>query len=145
MKIEFEPSGGDLEMLAEILGTSPDEVEAALAPYLHAAATEYVEMFLGRKVFTRGQDIREYRLFLLMKEVFERLPDEQEVSDLFQTTESQSRSLIRSVMSKYQYDLTDVLRWTHVSRGVLSKSIRAGSPPLGSGGRRSAFDDNWSL
>ncbi len=109
MKIEFEPSGGDLEMLAEILGTSPDEVEAALAPYLHAAATEYVEMFLGRKVFTRGQDIREYRLFLLMKEVFERLPDEQEVSDLFQTTESQSRSLIRSMMSKYQYDLTDVL------------------------------------
>jgi hypothetical protein len=86
--IEFKPSGGaaDIAMLAEILGSSPDQVEDKLAPYVSAAATEYIEMFLGRRVFTRGQDIREYRLFLLMRGVFGRLPDEQEVSDLFQTT-----------------------------------------------------------
>ncbi len=111
MSISFEtPVGGaDGAKLAEILECALDELEAALEPYARAAATEYVEMFLGRKVFTRGSDIREYRLFLLMREVFKRLPTEQEVSDLFQTTETQSRSLIRSVMSKYQYELTDVL------------------------------------
>lgn len=111
MTISFDsPAGaGDSAMLAEILNCSPMELEQALQPYARAAATEYVEMFLGRKVFTRGSDIREYRLFLLMREVFGRLPTEQEVSDLFQTTETQSRGLIRSVMSKYQYELTEVL------------------------------------
>jgi hypothetical protein len=111
MPISFElpASEEDREMLAQILSCSPDEIENTLQPYARAAAAEYVEMFLGRKVFTRGSDIREYRLFLLMREVFGRLPTEQEVSDLFQTTETQSRSLIRSVMSKYQYELTEVL------------------------------------
>lgn len=111
MPISFESpaSAGDREKLAEILQCYPDKLEEVLQPYARAAATEYVEMFLGQKVFTRGSDIREYRLFLLMREVFKRLPTEQEVSDLFQTTETQSRGLIRSVMSKYQYELTDVL------------------------------------
>ncbi|HEX6455411.1 MAG TPA: hypothetical protein VF009_02705 [Solirubrobacterales bacterium] len=111
MPISFDsPAGqGDSAKLAEILHCSPGDLEEVLGPYARAAAVEYVEMFLGRKVFTRGSDIREYRLFLLMREVFKRLPTEQEVSDLFQTTETQSRSLIRSVMSKYQYELTDVL------------------------------------
>jgi hypothetical protein len=111
VSISFDtPIGGtDSAKLAEILECAPEELEAALEPYARAAATEYVEMFLGRKVFTRGSDIREYRLFLLIREVFKRLPTEQEVSDLFQTTETQSRGLIRSVMSKYQYELTEVL------------------------------------
>ncbi len=111
MPISFESPAGedDSEMLAEILGGSPEDVNETLQPYARAAAAEYVEMFLGRKVFTRGSDIREYRLFLLMREVFKRLPTEQAVSDLFQTTETQSRSLIRSVMSKYQYELTEIL------------------------------------
>jgi hypothetical protein len=111
MSISFDNPIGqtDRTKLAEILGCAPEELEEALEPYARAAATEYVEMFLGLKVFTRGSDIREYRLFLLMREVFKRLPTEQEVSDLFQTTETQSRSLIRSVMSKYQYELTEVL------------------------------------
>jgi len=109
--ISFESPAGeeDNAMLAEILGCSAEDLEETLEPYARAAAAEYLEMFLGRKVYTRGSDIREYRLFLLMREVFKRLPTEQEVSDLFQTTETQSRSLIRSVMSKYQYELTEVL------------------------------------
>ncbi|HEV3047019.1 MAG TPA: hypothetical protein VGY13_06615 [Solirubrobacteraceae bacterium] len=53
--------------------------------------------------------MREYRLYLLIRHVYrERLPSESEVSALFQTTTSQSRSLIRAVASKYQYELADV-------------------------------------
>jgi hypothetical protein len=39
-----------------------------------------------------------------------RLPSEQQISDLFQTTTTQSRALLRAVMSKYQYELQDAIR-----------------------------------
>jgi hypothetical protein len=65
-----------------------------------------VSMILGQKVFTRGSDLLEYRLLLLIQHAFNgRIPDEQKVCNLFQTTTSGSRSLIRAVMSKYQYQL----------------------------------------
>ena len=73
----------DRAQLAGIIACSPEELDERLSNYAKAAAAEYVEMFLGRKVFTRGSDIREYRLFLLIREVFGRLPTEQQVSDLF--------------------------------------------------------------
>lgn len=88
--------------------SSEDEKELSedLSPYIRAAAEEYIRMFLGQKKFTRGRDIIEYRLFLLIKHVFkERIPDEQTVCDLFQVKDTKARSLIRSVMSKYQYNL----------------------------------------
>ena len=63
-------------------------------------------MFLGQRVFTRGSDAREFRLLLLIKHAFaNRFPDDQRISDLFQTTLSESRSLIKSVSAKYQYEL----------------------------------------
>jgi len=67
-------------------------------------------MFQGKKVFSRGSDIREYRLYLLVKHAFSsRIPSEQRVCRLFQCTSSESRSLIRAVMSKYQYLLKDAI------------------------------------
>ena len=52
----------------------------------------------------------EYRLLLLIENAFDgRIPDEQNVSRLFQTTAAGSRSLIRAVMSKYQYQLKSVI------------------------------------
>ena len=69
-------------------------------------------MMLGQRVFTRGSDIREYRLFLLISHVFDALPDERTISALFQTTTTQSRGLLRAVMSKYQYELQAAIRQT---------------------------------
>ncbi|HEX8636372.1 MAG TPA: hypothetical protein VF703_19785 [Pyrinomonadaceae bacterium] len=96
--------------LAGILGCSSTNLAACLGLYGAAALEEYVRMFLGQKVFTRGSDVREYRLFLLIKEALEQqIPAEQTVSNLFQTTVTQSRGLIRSVISKYQYDLHEAI------------------------------------
>lgn len=96
--------------LAGILRCEVGELEEMLGPYAAAALEEYARMFIGQRVFTRGSDIHEYRLFLLIKQPFEgRIPDEQQVSDLFQTTANQSRSLIRSVIAKYQYELHDAI------------------------------------
>jgi len=96
----------DTTELCHILDCDQGDLSNTLSAYASAALKEYVTMFLGQKVFTRGSDIIEYKLFLLIAEAFEnRIPDEQEVCRLFQTTATGSRSIIRSVMSKYQYQL----------------------------------------
>lgn len=111
--IDLSLSPDEKTQLAGILQCQPNELDDLLAPYARAAVEEYTRMFIGQRVFTRGADIREYRLFLLIKEPFNsHIPDEQRVSDLFQTTASQSRSLVRSVMSKYQYELQDAINET---------------------------------
>lgn len=111
------------EKLVGIIGCTHESLEATLSTFCSAAFQEYVRMFLGQKVFTRGSDIREYRLFLLIKHAFGgQLPDEQKVCDLFQTTVSQSRSLIRSVMSKYQYELSNAIGTT--LRVTLERAIQ---------------------
>lgn len=101
--------------LAGILKCDVDDLNAALEPYAKASLQEYLRMFLGQKVFTRGSDFKEYRLFLLVKEAFDnKIPHEQRICDLFQTTSSESKSLVRSVMSKYQYELHEAIQGTLV-------------------------------
>ena len=87
----------------ELARSKQAELNAALGTYATAALLEYVMMFLGQRVFTRGSDIREYRLLLLIQKVLgNHIPDEALVSRLFQSTTSESRALLRAVMSKYQ-------------------------------------------
>jgi hypothetical protein len=112
MKIAFniDLDKNDKEELAIILGCNSQELAQKLSLYGVAALREYITMFLGQKVFRRGSDILEYRLFLLIESALEgQIPDEQVVSNLFQTTSTESRSLIRSVMSKYQYQLREAI------------------------------------
>jgi hypothetical protein len=109
--IAFDPPlpPSDRSQLAEILRVDEGKLDDRLALVAAAAAEEYLEQFLGRKVFTRGSDIREYRLLCLIKRVYKsRFPTEGEISALFQTTASQSRALIRAVASKYQYELGEI-------------------------------------
>lgn len=106
ISISLELTDDEQRQLAAILGTTTGELEDALGPFAVAALEEYARMFLGQRVFTRGSDAREFRLLLLIKHAFEnRFPDDQRISDLFQTTLSESRSLIKSVSAKYQYEL----------------------------------------
>jgi hypothetical protein len=97
--------------LAATLQCTVEALDGVLKAYTAAASEEYIRMILGQRVLTRGQDIREYRLSLLITHVFGgRLPSEQQISALFQTTTTQSRALLRAVMSKYQYELQDAIR-----------------------------------
>jgi hypothetical protein len=99
----------DRQRLRQVLGCTEAELESKLEPYATAALEEYVRMFIGARVFTRGSDIREYRLLLLVENVWKRVPADTEVSALFQTTASQSRALIRAVLSKFRYDVAGAL------------------------------------
>lgn len=112
MKIntKIELSNEDQEELTRILDCSVGDLPSVLSAYSSAALTEYVSMFLGQKIFRRGSDINEYRLFLLITAVFgSMIPDEHEVCRLFQTSATESRALIRAVMSKFQYQLRDAI------------------------------------
>lgn len=92
--------------IAAILGCSAANLSGKLNSYVHASFKEYLTMIRGQKVFKRGSDMLEYRLFLLIESAFDGMvPDERTVSSLFQTTLTESRSLIRAVISKYQYQL----------------------------------------
>jgi len=108
MKIEFDLNLTPQEAteIAQILGLPTASLPDALAGYGKAALQEYLAMMRGQKALKSGADIRVYRLFLLVENVFKGLPDEQTVSNIFQTTANESRTLLNSMGSKYQYPLS---------------------------------------
>lgn len=113
MEVNFEINIQDREneLLKSILECVDDnELNEKLNKIARSSFEEVRRMIMGQKIFTRGRDILEYRLFNLIIHYFDRkIPDEQQVCDLFQITSSESRSYIRSIMSKYQYDLKETI------------------------------------
>lgn len=124
-------SGDDVARLRRLLDCdSDDSLEQRLSACATAALTEHLEMFLGRKVFSRGQDFREYRLRLLLEVLSGHvdLLEEGRVSVLFQTTATQSRTLIRSALAKYQFDLEDSL--LDAARAALQAAQQVDDEPV---------------
>ncbi|WP_287811902.1 hypothetical protein [Pseudomonas sp.] len=120
MKITFDLTLTPQETaeIGQIIGCLPADVPAALGNYGKAALREYLAMMRGQKALKRGTDIHEYRLFLLVDTVFAgQIPDEQTISKIFQTTATESRGLLRSIISKYQYLLRDAI--DHTLKDVL--------------------------
>lgn len=73
-----------------------DQFVTAIQDITYAALTEYKEMLLGKGLSTRADEIKQHRLYLLVKHFFHGvIPNESEVSSVFQLTESESRALIR--------------------------------------------------
>src|SRR6266481_4529250 len=115
MKVEVDIplNAKESKQLAGILGVKVGDLGKALQPFAKSATDEYVKMFLGQRIFTRGRDALEFRLFLLIRGAFgNKIPDEKHVCALFQCSPTQARSLIRAVMAKYQYDLSEAINDT---------------------------------
>lgn len=105
-----ELADNERELLKSILHCDDNQLSEKLNKVAASSFEEYRKMILGQKVFTRGRDILEYRLFIFIKHYFNgRIPEEQKICDLFQITATESRSLIKSIMSKYQYELRDTI------------------------------------
>jgi len=109
--IDIELNDTEKKLLARILKTEDDDSLAQrFGAITSAAAEEYKVMILGQKVFTRGRDIQEFRLFSLIKFYFDgRIPNEQEVCALFQCRPSEAKTLINSIRAKYQYQLEQAI------------------------------------
>jgi hypothetical protein len=80
----------------------------AVGKVVLAALDEYRDMFLGMGLPSRASEIREFRLFYLIKRFFNgRIPDELEVSNMFQLPESRSKNLILYVLSRFRFNLEE--------------------------------------
>lgn len=100
-------------LLKGILDCVDSNYEEKLSYFATAALEEYCRMILGQKVFTRINYVKEYRLYLIIKEVCGNIiPDDQIISNYFQITPSESKSLTRSIASKYQYELRNAIKDT---------------------------------
>lgn len=114
--------------LCFIFNCEEETLEAKITPFFIAAAKEYSLMLLGEKAYTRGSDIRELRLFLLLKTILSsNVPLESLVGKFFQTTPSASRSLIRSVFAKYQIPLRNEIN--QVLREIIEHVFRIEQQP----------------
>lgn len=105
---------------------SDEELKKALSQIGTAALNEYLEMILGKQLPTRAMEIKERRLYHLLIHYFDGyIPKESEISSLFQLTESQSRTLLRNVRTKFRFNLepnlsntiTDILKSAEKSNG----------------------------
>ncbi|WP_434775076.1 hypothetical protein [Pseudomonas oryzihabitans] len=115
-EIEINLTEADKAEISAIIGCNTEELNKSLSPFFKASILEYLAMFRGLKVFKRGSDINEYRLLLLIENAFGgTIPDERTVSNLFQTNLTESRSLIRAVIAKYQYQLRPHIKQTLVT------------------------------
>ena len=78
--------------------SSDNELNILLNKIGSSAFEENRRMIIEQKVFTRGRDILEYRLFNLIKFFFNgKILGEQKNCDLFQITATESRAFIRSI------------------------------------------------
>jgi hypothetical protein len=110
INISFLINEEDKNLLVNILGVNQDQLSEELQSHTVSALEEYINMYLGKNIYKRGSDIQENKLYLLIKNnVFDGIPTEKEVSKFFQTTISQSRTLLRAVNTKYQYKLRNVI------------------------------------
>ena len=97
-----------------------EEFTASLHGIAISALVEYKEMLLGKGLPTRADEIKQHRLFHLVKHYFKGvIPTEVEVSKMFQLTESESRALIRNVRTRFRYQLE------HEIMTTLQQTIRA--------------------
>lgn len=78
-----------------------------------ASFIEYKDMLLGNGLPTRADEIKQYRLLHLIKQHFKgRIPNESEVSSMFQLTETESKSLIKNVRARFRYQLENEINNT---------------------------------
>lgn len=110
MRIAFDIDiADDTRPLMAALECTEGELNDILNAHAKAALSEYLECYVGRRAFARGSDILEHRLSLLITHAFNRqIPTAAKVSNLFQTTLSASRTLIRNTFSKYRHQLVSV-------------------------------------
>lgn len=88
-----------------------DNFENAIVKIIFSSLFEYKDMFLGKGMPTRGDEIRQYRLNYLIKYFYEsRIPSEQEVGLMFHIPKS--GELISKVLDKFSYENEERLKST---------------------------------
>lgn len=117
MRIEIELpdpflTDEDKKRLQKSLGAdTPARMDEAFKRLARAALEEYKEMLLGPGIPLRVDEVRQRRLYHLIRNYYvTRIPSEGEISRVFQLTSTQARSLLRSVLARYGNDFGDTIQ-----------------------------------
>lgn len=118
---EVEFSAADQDLIKDCLNINANQLPDAFAKLCKTAFLEYVKMFKEKGLPTRADEVQQERLFFMLKHYYETtIPTENEISSIFQLTESQSRTLLRNTKSKYRTKLNENLKRT--LRGFLASA-----------------------
>jgi hypothetical protein len=105
IRFDLDLPAGDTAALKTVLATDDAHLQAELVKHARAAVQEYIEAYIGRRTFTRGTDILEYRLALLAEYVYGAVPQDAKVALLFKIPQARSATLVKNTMSKFGYQL----------------------------------------
>lgn len=109
-----------------------EEFNRAIGKLAKAATLEYINMFVEKGLPTRADEVKQDRLYFLIKYYYEdRIPHEGELSSIYQLNSSQSASLLRNTRSRYR---------TKIGNQVNS-SVRA----VVSTATKNPSTDNWEM
>lgn len=109
-----ELSPDDKKIIKDCLHLASDpELEIALSKLCKASFLEYCKMFKEKGLPTRADEVQQERLFFLFLYYFEnRIPFENDISSIFQITQSQSKTLLRNTNSRFRTKISSYLRNT---------------------------------
>lgn len=121
MDITFEFSDAELpaeklELIRKTLKIEEAETVEAINKIAKAATTEYIQMLVEGGMPNRADEAKQDRLFYLILNFFEhQLPNESQISTIFQLTQSQSKTLLKNTVSRFRHKLEQSLNTSMVS------------------------------
>lgn len=118
MDIEFVLTHNDLDqdkqnLIEKTLRLNQGELNENLNKIAKAATAEYISMLIEGGMPNRADESKQDRLFHLIANYFEQsLPNESQISTIFQLTQSQSKTLLKNTVSRYRHKLDISLQAT---------------------------------
>ena len=110
---EEEFTNDDLRIIRECLNINEGEEDLHLQKLCKASFMEYLKMFKEKGLPTRADEVQQERLFFLLLHYYEnRVPFENDISGIFQITQSQSRTLLRNTNSRFRTKISLFIRNT---------------------------------
>lgn len=101
------------ETIQKTLRVKNEEVKATASKIAEAGFREYLSMLTEGGMPSRADETKQNRLLYLILFYFQNtLPTESQISTIFQLTQSQSKTLLKNVVSKYRHKIEKILNAT---------------------------------
>jgi len=109
---EDDLSEKEISIIKDCLGIEEEaKLEEDLGKLAKAAFMEYVKMLTESGMPTKAEEMKQERLLFLLKYFFaDRIPDENDLSLIFQITQSQSRTLLKNTKSRFRTKIEKNIR-----------------------------------
>jgi hypothetical protein len=114
MEIDIKLSPEEKKRLRSIFSFVEDyQEDEILKSILEASKEEYIRQFLNDGNQSTLGELRQYKLFLLVKYVFKgKIPSEVEIASIFKIPNSSAKALIKNMKSRYQFEMEQYFKGT---------------------------------